>query len=44
MDSFTGDFERRENEAFVNGASLPVGVLGAKIGGRASVIGNLQAT
>jgi len=42
--SFTGDFDRRTKEGSVNGGSLPMGVLGVKIGGRSALIGNLQAT
>jgi hypothetical protein len=38
---FTGDFGRRTRVGSVNGASLPMGV---KIGGRAPLIGTLQAT
>jgi hypothetical protein len=32
VDHFTGDFVRRTKEGSVNGASLPMGVLGVKVG------------
>jgi len=42
--SFIGDCDRRTKEGSVNGASLPMGFMGIKIRGRASLIGNLQST
>jgi hypothetical protein len=42
--SFIGDFDRLTKEDSVNGASLSMGVLGVKIRGTSSLIGNLRAT